>query len=96
MIEAFFQEIEKYVFAFKNFDLYQEVLTKEGDESFQFKNNKMIANKTFEAIFTNFDTKDFIKLIQMMKKRDGIIKLKEKKKQITDEQENTNSPIINP
>ena len=65
------QEIEKFVCSYRNFDLFQDILTKEKDETFKFKNMLLIAKSNLNSIFKEYEVKDFdvtvIDLIQNQK-----------------------------
>lgn len=43
-IDIFLNEIEKLVCTFRNFELFQQTLTKEKDETYKFKNMLIISN----------------------------------------------------
>ena len=77
IIDSFLSQIEKYVFGRKNFELFYEVLTKEKDESFQFRNMIDIANQNIENMFSKFDNVDFKRMAEFCIKQDGMVIRKE-------------------
>ena len=63
MIDSFLRLIEEYVWAKNNFDLFYDVVTKEGDLPYQFKLLLIMANANIDSIFTNYECQDLYKLI---------------------------------
>lgn len=48
LVDHFLRQIEEYVLSMKNFDLMTEILTKESDYQFQFRNMLLLANRNID------------------------------------------------
>lgn len=53
--------------------MFREVLTKEQDSTYKFKNQRLIGRGTVEGILAECEINDFQKLSKVMKNRKGLI-----------------------
>lgn len=77
LVDHFLRQIEEYVFSMKNFDLMTEILTKESDYQFQFRNMLLLANRNIDQIFVKYELRDLKKVIDFaLSQRGRLIKIK--------------------
>ena len=65
-------EIEQSIFSYRNQELFKDVLTKEGDATFKYKNMIDITKKNIQSIFVNLRIEDLQKVNELISK--GYIK----------------------
>ena len=70
------RQIEEYVLSMKNFDLMTEILTRESDYQFQFRNMLMLANRNIDQIFVKYELRDLKKVINFtLRNKNTLIKV---------------------
>ena len=73
-LESFLYQIQKFILGYRNFDLFFEVLTKENNPSYNFKNSMIITVNNYNDIFKNFDLDQLNAAYELMNK--GYIRYK--------------------
>ena len=58
---------------YRNFELLKLVMTKLMNETFQFRNKVIIANKNIDAIYATVQSEDIVNLTKMINQDDGLI-----------------------
>lgn len=69
VLDTFLTQIEETISEYRNFELLQHVVTKEQDETYQFRSRITLTNKHFDAIYSIVEQND-VKLINDMIRRD--------------------------
>ena len=67
------KEIESFVCSYRNFDLFYDILTKEKDETFKFKNMLLIAKNNLNSIFKEYEVKEFDAIVMDLIERKKIM-----------------------
>ena len=55
----YLDEIQKFIFGYRNFDLLYDVNTKENDADYKFRNSMKISQNFVDSIFMEFDVHQF-------------------------------------
>lgn len=58
--------------SYRNFDLFYDILTKEKDETFKFKNMLLIARNNLHSIYKEYEVKEFDSSVKNLVERNMI------------------------
>ena len=66
-LSIYFEEVQKFITGYRNFELSWDVYTKENDLSFKFGNAMKISKSNVNSIFMSFDVQQFKMAYTLMK-----------------------------
>ena len=72
-IHQFLKTIEADIFKTQNYECFYDILTKEKDETFKFKNMLLIAKNNLNSIFKEYEVKEFDAIVMDLIERKKIM-----------------------